>query len=72
MITNQNWANKYLLDYSLFLEFSQTSQILIGSVDVQNVVPFTKTLAIWKRNKRYKSVPLGYSFSTIVTLIYTS
>ena len=52
MITNQNWANKYLLDYSLFLEFSQTSQILIGSVDVQNVVPFTKTLAIWKKEQK--------------------
>ena len=27
MITNQNWVNKYLLRYSLFLKFSQTLYI---------------------------------------------
>ena len=60
MITNQNWVNKYLLHYSLFLKFFRDINILNGSLGVQNVLPFIKILLSWK--KRTKDVKVyGYS-----------
>ena len=39
-----------MLHHSSFSQFSR--YILIGELGVKNVVPFTKTLVSWKKNKQ--------------------
>ena len=54
-ITNQNWVNKYLLHYSLFLKFSKTLYInwITCSTECGTIY---KTLVSWKKKQRTKDV----------------